>query len=134
MAKHLNHKEWINQQFEPKYLRKSHRNCFIHSALIEGMLIQKSGKNKFDLANESLLCFGKINSTEFCVFNTIRKIRNSLAHNIIKRTFSQDDMDKLLADLINKIYEAYKCSKFLNKELIDKYDIKRPSIISFEGK
>lgn len=134
MSKHLNHAEWINQQFKREYLRKSYRNCFIHSALIEGTLIQKSGENKFDLANKFLLCSKQINPTEFCIFNTIREIRNSLAHKIIEKNFSQDDMDKLLVSLIAKIHEAYKSSKFLDKELIKKYDIKRPSIILFEVK
>lgn len=134
MAKHLNHKEWIEQQFESKYLRKSYRNCFIHSALIEGILVKKSGKEKFDLANKSLLHSNQINSDEFCIFNAIRKIRNSLAHRIIKSTFSQDDMDELLTNLINKIHEAYKYSKFLNKELICEYNIKRSPLILFEEK
>lgn len=134
MAKHLTHTQWINQQFEREYLRKSHRNCFIHSALIEGTLIQKSGKDKFDLANKFLLNNNLINYTEFSAFNSIRETRNSLAHNIIKKTFSQDDMDELLTNLINKIREVYKSSKFLNKELINKYNIKRSSIISFEKK
>jgi hypothetical protein len=61
MVKNLNHNDWVKQQFE-KYLKSTYRNVIIHSSIIEGTLKNESGKNKFDLANKSLLNSKKNNS------------------------------------------------------------------------
>lgn len=85
MSKNLDHREWVIEQFQKKYLKKSYRNVFIHSSIIEGMLVKESGMGTFDSANKFLLCSNKISSSEFCKFDQIRKIRNKLAHNIFKK-------------------------------------------------
>lgn len=131
MSKNLNHHNWVVQQFE-KYLKTSYRNVFIHSSIIEGVLVNESGEDKFDSANRFLLCSRKINSSEFCVFDKIRKIRNSLAHRVFKkRGLSQKEIDKLRDDLMEKIHEAYKVSDFLNEKLFKEYKITRSSSITF---
>jgi hypothetical protein len=131
MSKNLSHHDWVVQQFD-KYLRSQYRDVFIHSSIIEGVLVNESGKRSFDLANKSLLCSKKIYSSEFCVFNEIRDIRNRLAHDIFKKNgLAQNDIDKLRDDLIEKIHEAYKTSSFLEEKIFKKYKIKRSSIITF---
>lgn len=130
MAKNLSHKDWVKQQFN-KYLKSSYRNVFVHSSIIEGILVNESGMDKFDSANKFLLCSQKITSSEFCVFNEIRKIRNSLAHDIFKKKLPQNDIDKLRDDLMEKIQKAYKISSFLDKKIFKKYGITRPQAILF---
>ncbi|KKW19074.1 hypothetical protein A2852_02045 [Candidatus Adlerbacteria bacterium RIFCSPHIGHO2_01_FULL_54_23] len=132
MAKNLSHQDWVKQQFG-KYLKSSYRNVFVHSSIIEGILANESGMDKFDSANKFLLCSQKINSSEFCVFNNIRKIRNKLAHDIFKRKgLSQNEIDKLRDDLMKEIHNAYIVSNFLNNKLFEKYKLKRSSVIGFE--
>jgi len=132
--KWLNHEEWVVQQFQEKYLKKGHRNVLIHSSIIEGMLVNESGMYNFDSANKFLLCSKKIDHSEFCVFDEIRKIRNKIAHEIFKKKLSQKKIDELLDNLMKKIHEAYKISDFLNKSLFTKYSIPRILIIAFNSK
>lgn len=125
MSENLSHNNWVKQQFD-KYLRKSYRDVFVYSSIIEGILVNESGMDKFDSANKFLLCSNKINSSEFCVFNKIRKIRNKLAHDIFKgKGLPQKDIDKLRDDLMEQICEAYRMSNFLDEKLFKKYKIKR---------
>ena len=132
MAKNLSHKDWVKQQFD-KYPKSSYRNVFVHSSIIEGILVNESGMDKFDSANKFLLCSQKINSSEFCVFNNIRKIRNKLAHNIFKgKGLSQNHIDKLRDDLMEEIHNAYKVSIFLDCKLFKKYKLERSSIVKFK--
>lgn len=131
MSKNLNHHDWVVQQFD-KYLRKQYRDVFIHSSIIEGVLVNESGMDKFDSANKFLLCSKKITSSEFCIFNEIRKIRNSLAHDIFKKKgLAQKDIDKLRNDLMEKIHKAYKVSIFLDQKIFKKYKITRSPVITF---
>ncbi|MDP1845944.1 MAG: hypothetical protein Q8L09_04335 [Candidatus Moranbacteria bacterium] len=131
MSKNLSHHDWVVQQFD-KYLRKQYRDVFIHSSIIEGVLVNESKERSFDLANKRLLCSKKIYSSEFCVFNEIRDIRNKLAHDIFKKDgLTQKDIDKLRDDLMEKIHKAYKISSFLEDKLFKKYKINRSSIITF---
>lgn len=132
MAKNLSHQDWVKQQFD-KYLKSSYRNVFVHSSIIEAILVNVSGMDKFDSANKLLLCSQKINSSEFCVFNNIRKIRNKLAHNIFKgKGLSQNDIDKLRDDLMEEMHNAYRISVFLNDKLFKKYNLKRNSNINYK--
>jgi len=131
MATNLNHVDWVKQQFD-KYLNKSYRDVFVHSSMIEGILINESGKDSFDTANKALLLSNKINSSEFCVFNELRKIRNTLSHNIFKNNgLPQKEIDKLRNMLMTKILEAYSTSKFLDAKLIMKYQITRSPKIPY---
>ena len=125
-----NHKEWIKYQFE-NYLRKEYRNIFIHSSIIEGVLVSESNMNTFDSANKFLLCFGHIKSPEFCVFNKIREIRNKIAHEIFKNKLDEKNINQLRDNLMWKIHEAYKISRFLNDKLFKRYVITRPTSIKF---
>jgi hypothetical protein len=132
MSKPLkNHHDWVEYQFK-KYLRDEYRDAFIHSSLIEGVLVKESGMDKFDLANKFLLCSGKITSFEFCIFNEIREIRNKIAHEIFKKQLKEKDINKLRDDLMSKIKEAYRKSSFLNIKLLKKYSIERKDVIKFE--
>ncbi|OGI19665.1 MAG: hypothetical protein A3J06_03975 [Candidatus Moranbacteria bacterium RIFCSPLOWO2_02_FULL_48_19] len=121
--KWLNHHEWVNEQFQEKYLTKTYRNVIIHSSLIEGILRHNSGEHTFDSANKSLLSIKKIDLPEFCMFKEISKTRNSIIHKIFERSLSQKSMDKLLRNLRKKILEAYKTSDFLGLNLFKKYKI-----------
>ena len=134
MVKNLSHNDWVKQQFEAKYLRRSYRNVVIHSSIIEGTLVNSSGKkrNTFDEANKSLSHTGKISSSEFCIFNEIRNIRNQLVHESFKNKLVQNQIDGLRDDLMKKIHEAYKMSSFLNEKLFKKYNLERPSCIIFK--
>lgn len=122
MAKNLSHQNWVLQQFD-KYLKSSYRNVIIHASIIEGVLRNESGKNTFDLANKSLLLSKKITSSEFCIFNEVRNIRNSLVHESFKNKLAQNEIDELRDSLMEKIHKAYKISIFLNKNLFKKYKI-----------
>ena len=132
MAKNLSHHDWVIQQFEEKYLKVSYRDVLIHSSIIEGTLRNESKQNKFDLANKSLLRDGGINSEEFCIFDEIRKIRNSLVHDSFKNQLVQNEIDKLRDNLMEKIHTAYRMSNFLEKKLFQKYEIDRTPIITFD--
>jgi len=130
MSKNLSHQEWVLEQFTPKYLKTSYRNAVLHSSIIEGVLVVESRINKFDYANKFLLCDKKIDSSEFCIFNKIRDIRNRLVHRIFKkRGLSQNEINKLIKDLVQEILLAYKKSAFLDKKLFEKYQIPRPQNI-----
>ena len=85
----------------------------------------ESGEDTFDLANKSLLRSEKITSSEFCVFNEIRNIRNNLVHESFKNGLAQNEIDGLRDNLMKKIHNAYKSSSFLNNKLFKKYEIKR---------
>jgi adenine-specific DNA methylase len=122
MVKNLNHNDWVKQQFE-KYLKSTYRNVIIHSSIIEGTLKNESSKNKFDLANKSLLNSKKITQAEFNIFDKIRDLRNKLVHESFKNHLVQNDIDNLRDSLMNKIHEAYKKSVFLEKNLLKKYNI-----------
>lgn len=132
MVRHLSHSKWVQQQYEEKYLRSGYRNVLVHSSIIEGTLRNESRRNKFDLANKQLLRSGKINSSEFCIFNKIRTIRNSLVHDSFRDGLVQDEIDELRDELMKRIIEAYKISSFLNVTLFKKYRIVRPSCIAFD--
>ena len=130
MVKNLSHKNWVLQQFEAKYLKSSYRNVIIHASIIEGILRNESGKSMFDLANKSLLLSKKISSSEFCIFNGVRAIRNNLVHESFKNGLAQNEIDGLRDNLMENIHNAYKVSSFLDKNLFRKYNIKRaPSIL-----
>lgn len=131
MVKNLSHQNWVLQQFEVKYLKSSYRNVIIHASIIEGSLRKESGKSNFDLANKSLLQSKKIISSEFCILNDVRNIRNSLVHESFKNGLTQNEIDKLRDKLMEKIHIAYKVSSFLDEDLFKKYNIKRPSNIMF---
>lgn len=130
MAKNLSHHDWVLQQFD-KYLRRAYRDVLIHSSIIEGVLRNESGKGKFDEANKHLLNTKKINSSEFCVFNKVREIRNSLVHDSFRSQLVQNDIDKLRDALMENILDAYKKSTFLNEKLFKKYSISRSASIKF---
>lgn len=133
MSKNLNHRDWVLEQFKPTYLKDSYRNAVLHSSIIEGILVVESGFNKFDYANKFLLCTKRISASEFCVFNEIREIRNKLVHRIFVKTgLSQNEIHKLIVDLMKKIRLAYKISTFLKNKLFSKYNIPRPADIKFE--
>lgn len=132
MAKNLSHHGWVLQQFENKYLKATYRNVLIHSSIIEGVLRNESGEKMFDLANKSLLCSMKITSSEFCVFNEVRDIRNSLIHDSFRKGLVQNDIDGLRDKLMERIHGAYRMSKFLNEKLFKKYEISRSSSVRFD--
>ena len=135
MSKPLkNHPDWVRYQFK-NYLgeKNEYRNALIHSSLIEGVLLKESKKDKFDLANKFLLCSGKITTFEFCIFNEIRRMRNKIAHEIFKKELEEKEINKLRDDLMDKIKEAYKKSKFLDKQLFTKYLIERKDVIKLES-
>lgn len=132
MTKNLNHHDWVIQQFEGKYLESTYRDVIIHSSIIEGMLANESDEDNFDSANKLLLCSRQIDSSEFCVFNKVRKTRNKLVHGIFKNGgLPQNDIDELRDDLMKKIHEAYRMSNFLNEKLFKKYKITRAPSITF---
>lgn len=122
MVKNLSHNDWVIQQFQ-KYLRTSYRNVLIHASIIEGTLRNESRKKTFDLANKYLLYSGKINSSEFSIFDEIRKLRNSLVHDSVKNKLVQNEIDELRDELMEKILKVYKISNFLNDKLFKKYKI-----------
>ena len=130
-----NHNEWVAEQFQNKYLKKSYRNVLIHTSIIEGMLIKKSGEKSFIAANKFLLDSGVIDSSEHKTFDEIRKIRNKISHNIFSGNsgagLSQKDIDILLKEVIYKMHTAYKTSRFLNRNLFMEYSITRPSSIIY---
>lgn len=129
MSKPLkNHQDWVKYQFK-KYLRNEYRNALIHSSLIEGILEKESNIYNFDSANKCLLCSGKITSSEFCIFNKIRKIRNEIVHKIFEKELGERGINKLRDDLMEKIKEAYRASRFLDVHLIKKYSITTTSDI-----
>jgi len=101
MSKNLNHQDWVVQQFN-KYLRKQYRDVIIHSSIIEGVLRNESKKGSFDQASKALLRSGKINSTEFRVFNEVREIRNNLVHESFRNQLVQNDIDGLRDELMKK--------------------------------
>jgi hypothetical protein len=129
--KWLNHNEWVLEQFQEKYLKKRYRNIFIHASIIESVLVNKCGIDNFYSANKCLLYSKDINSTEFSMFDKIRKNRNKVAHEIFKnKGFSQRDIDKILHELRATILRAYRTSNFLDRNLFKKYNIPRvPDII-----
>ena len=120
----LNHEDWVKEQFKNEYLKSAYRNVFIHFSIIEGILVNESEMNNFSSANKCLLCSQRIDSSEFCAFDSIRKVRNKLAHNIFKEErLSQKDIDGLRDDLMKKIHHAYRISTFLKTKLFEKYEI-----------
>jgi len=132
MAKNLSHRDWVLQQFKNEYLETNYRNVLIHSSIIEGVLRNESREKTFDLANKFLLCSMKITSPEFCVFNEVRDIRNSLIHDSFRKGLVQNDIDGLRNKLMERIHGAYRMSKFLNERLFRKYKIGRSSSIQFD--
>lgn len=132
MVRHLNHRDWVKQQFENKYLKTSYRNVLIHSSIIEGTIRNLGKKDKFVSANKFLLTSGKITSNEFCIFNDIRNIRNSLVHDSFKNGLNQDEIDRLRDSLMEKIHLAYRKSNFLDKKLLKKYAVPRLNTIKFD--
>jgi len=133
MVRNLSHDDWVRQQFEDKYLKTSYRNVLVHSSIIEGTLRNESGRKTFDLANKQLLCSGKISSSEFCIFDEIRDIRNRLVHDSFKNGFVQNEIDGLRDELMKKILEAYRISSFLNVTLFMEYRIVRVARIPFNS-
>ncbi len=125
MVRNLSHDDWVRQQFEERYLKAFYRNVLIHSSIIEGTLRNESGRDKFASANKALLSSGKINSSEFCIFDEIRKIRNRLVHDSFKDGLVQNEIDGLRDELMKKIHEAYRISSFLDVTLFTKYRIVR---------
>jgi len=133
LRKWLNHNEWVLEQFQEKYLKKSYRNIVIHSSIVESVLVNKCGIDNFNSANKCLLYSKDINSGEFSMFDKIRKNRNKIAHEILKKKgLSQKDMDKILHDLRTTILKVYETSNFLDKNLFKKYNIPRVPDIAFK--
>lgn len=91
----------------------------------------ESREETFDRANRSLLCSGKIISSEFCVFDEIRGVRNSLIHDSFRNGLVQNEIDGLRDELKEKILKAYRISKFLDNKLFKRYKISRPTCIRF---
>lgn len=121
--RNFNHKDWVKYQFKLTMLKPSYRNILVHFSLIESFLVGTASEEKFSNANKILLCTGVISSDEFCLFDLIRKKRNKLVHRIYKRKLKEVEINKSIAQLMDKILEAYKMSNFLNKLLSEKYDI-----------
>jgi len=132
MVKNLSHNNWVLQQFEDKYLKASYRNVLIHSSIIEGVLRNESGENGFKLAIKFLFDLGKITDDEFKKFDDIRNTRNCLVHDSFRNGLDQKDIDNARDDLMKKIHGAYRVSNFLNEKLFEKYQIVRPSRITFK--
>jgi len=78
--------------------------------IIEGVLRNKSKKDKIDSANKFLLRSEKITSSDFCIFNEVRKTRNSLVHESFKNKLTQNEIDGLRNNLMEKVHSAYKVS------------------------
>ena len=108
MAKNLSHQDWVKQQFG-KYLKSSYRNVFVHSSIIEGILANESGMDKFDSANKFLLCSQKINSSEFVPFH-------STAQKIMVLSFAQQWLSKneLVSVAIAEIQDKFPCRKIVD--------------------
>ena len=70
-------------------------------------------------------------SYEFCVFNEVKNTRNSLVHESFKNGLTQNEIDELRDELMEKIYNAYKMSGFLYKNLFKKYNIEQAPNILF---
>jgi hypothetical protein len=132
MASNLSHDAWVRQQFAKRYLKSEYRNVLIHSSIIEGTLRNESRRNKFASANKALLDSGKINCEEFRVFDQIREIRNSLVHESFKDRLVQKQIDGLRDELMKKILEAYRISRFLNYALFMKYGLVRVPSVAFD--
>ena len=131
MVKNLSHNDWALQQFD-KYLKTSYRNVLIHASIIEGILRNESGQEKFYSANKFLFCNKQITISEFKVFDELRNIRNSLIHDSFKDKLEQNKIDELRDKLMKKIHESYRISNFLNKRLFEKYSIERSVFITFD--
>lgn len=132
MSKHLDHRSWVEEQIS-KYLGTNYRNVFIHSSIIEGILVTKSGKYRLQNAIDTLAFSHTITPSEATIFGEIKDLRDSLAHEIFKNGgLSQDAIyHQLIKPLMAKIRKAYIVSPFLQKELFEKYKIVRPDIIAF---
>ncbi len=129
MAKNLNHDDWVRQQFN--YLRCEYRDVILHSSIIEGTLRNESGGRTFHSANDALQKSGRIDSSEFGVFDEIRDKRNQLVHDSFKNRLTQNEVANLRDDLMKKICEAYRISSFLDNTLFRKYNIVRSPKIAF---
>jgi len=131
MVKNLSHDDWVRQQYEARYLKSEYRNVLIHSSIIEGTLRNNSGQKQFASAIQQLACSGRISASESCMFDGIRKVRNSLVHDSFKNGLIQKEIDDLRDELMGKILEAYSNSGFLNDRLFLKYKIVRVARIAF---
>ena len=133
MVKSLSHDDWVRQQFK-KFLRRSYRDVLVHSSIIEGTLRNETGERWFSDAIKALQKSGRITSSEFDVFDAVRDTRNRLVHDSFKDGLVQNQIDGLRDKLIEKILEAYKISRFLDKALFLKYNIVRGPTITFTPK
>lgn len=86
--KWLNHNEWVFEQFQQKYLKKSYRNSIIHVSIIEGVLVSNSEMKSFNTAIGCLLFSQKISPLEFHVFDEIRKELGGIINFMNQRFFN----------------------------------------------
>ena len=115
---------WVKKQFKRKP-RRLYRDALLHASLIEGILIRESSAGTFHSANKELLCRGRTNRFDFCIFDEIKRIRNRLVHKIFKNSLDEKQIKGLRNELMDNICEAYKGSCFLQGALFEKYDIER---------
>src|SRR4030065_875473 len=120
------HNEWLKLEFQNKYLKPSYRNAIIHASFIEGLVKRESGKKYFSVANSRLLKSNKITKPEFEIFEDIRKLRNSLLHDIFIQSLDETPINNMIENLMKDIMLAYCISQFLKEKIIKPYKIKLP--------
>lgn len=124
MKKHLPHKEWVLNQFE-KYLTLSYRNVFIHTSIIEGLLIDESEEEtpfpdekekkkcqkQFRIISYAMKLLGKLNKNYKKLFEN----RNDLIHGIARKSnpLDQDNIEKKIKEMHSCIINIYK-EKYIN--------------------
>lgn len=121
--KKLEHDEWMANQL--KKLRSTYRDALLHASFIEGVICNKSKstRREFYHAIQWLHIHKKITDKERDALHEVRKARNKLVHDIVKKEASQEQIEEWRDDLMNKVREAYKMSTCLNDELLTKYNI-----------
>jgi len=121
--KNLNHKEWVLEQFQNRYLKTCYRNSLLHFSIIESFIKSKSSDsfNSYSSSLKFLLCSSIITSNEFCLMDELGKPRNKLVHKVIREKLDQHQIGLIINELMTLCKRAYKEVSFIKGMLANDY-------------
>ncbi|KKS03551.1 MAG: hypothetical protein UU64_C0002G0106 [candidate division WWE3 bacterium GW2011_GWF2_41_45] len=134
----MSNPRWIKNEFKEEILtgkRSSQlRNVLVHAFIVEGIVRKHTGRDTFSSAILTLLLKEEISKSEATLLNELSSNRNDLVHNITdeKKFPDQTSIGNKQKILMQNIRDIYMKSKFLDKNLIQKYGLSIRSYIPYK--
>ncbi|OGY58145.1 MAG: hypothetical protein A3C03_00205 [Candidatus Colwellbacteria bacterium RIFCSPHIGHO2_02_FULL_45_17] len=138
----LSNRDYVYCQFTNKRLKTRYKNVFIHTSLIEGLIVDRSLRKESQV-RQKCECCGREDSfrsfrraieilrddvgDQYNSLHEIYTIRNELAHDFI--TLDQAPLEQKIEEAWEKIINVYKNSEFLNELFHVKYNFRPDKIV-----